>query len=64
MVMKASELRALDIEELQKKEIELSHELFSIKFQLHTGRLENPARVATVRKDIARVKTLIQQKRS
>jgi large subunit ribosomal protein L29 len=62
--MKASELRMLELDELQKKHTELSQELFNIRFQLHTGRLENPARVSSVRKDVARVKTLIQQKRS
>jgi len=61
--MKASELRTLEVSELQIKELELAQELFNSKFQLHTGRLENPAKIASVRKDIARVKTLIQEKR-
>jgi large subunit ribosomal protein L29 len=59
--MKASELRKLTIDELKGKEQELAQELFNINFQLHTGRLENPARVHVVRKDIARVKTLIRE---
>ena len=62
--MKVSDLRMLELADLQRKETELAQELFNIKFQLHTGRLENPAKVSIVRKDIAKVKTLIQEKRS
>lgn len=62
--MKASELRANTIEELQAKGKELAQELFNLKFQLHTGRLENSAKLALIRKDIARVNTLIQEKRA
>lgn len=60
--MKANELRDLSIDELQVKEAELQKELFNLRFQLHTGHLENTARVSQVRKDIARVKTLLSGK--
>lgn len=59
--MKASELRKLGREELIAKESELAQELFNLKFQLHTGHLENSSRIDTVRKSIARVKTLLHE---
>jgi large subunit ribosomal protein L29 len=62
--MKASELRKLPSEELQAKNSELEQELFNIRFQLHTGRLENSAKINTVRKQIARVKTIISEKQA
>ena len=61
--MKVSELQNLTADELQKKGKELDQELFNLKFQLHTGRLENTARLSAIRKDIARVKTILQEKR-
>ena len=60
--MKANELKELSVDELRKKTDELSQELFNLKFQLHTGHLENSSRIAQVRKDIARAKTVLQQK--
>jgi large subunit ribosomal protein L29 len=62
--MKANELRSMTPDELQKKDRELVQELFNLRFQLHTGRLENSARISDVKKDIARVKTILQGKRS
>ena len=61
--MKPNELRALSQDDLAAKEKELTQELFNIRFQLHTGRLENTAKIDTVRKDIARVKTILQEMR-
>ncbi len=61
--MKSSELRALSFEELGRKESELNQELFNLRFQLHTGHLENTARIPQVRREIARVKTILQEKR-
>ena len=61
--MKANELRALSQDDLVAKEKELTQELFNIRFQLHTGRLENTSKIDTVRKDIARVKTILQEMR-
>ncbi len=60
--MKASEINDLSVEELQVRTQELQQELFNLKFQLHTGHLENTARVAQVRKDVARVKTILSGK--
>jgi len=61
--MKVNELRSMTSDELVKKDKELVQELFNLRFQLHTGRLENSARISAVKKDIARVKTILQGKR-
>lgn len=60
--MKASELKTNSIDELQTKEKELAQELFNLKFQHHTGRLENSAKLSLIKKDIARIKTIIREK--
>ncbi len=62
--MKASELRKLTNEELSKKTVELEKELFNLKFQLHTGRLENTAKVNAIRKQISQVKTILSEKQA
>ncbi len=56
--MKASELRELSGDELQQKGQELVEELFNLRFQLATGQIENVGRILSVRRDIARVKTI------
>ena len=56
--MKAAELRALSGDELGAKLYELQEELFNLRFQLATGQIENVGRIRTVRRDIARVKTI------
>ena len=61
--MKAAELRDLTLDELLRKETELSAELFNLRFQLATNQLENPMRLPLTRKDLARVKTVIAEKR-
>jgi len=61
--MKVSELRNMTADELQKKDIALAQEIFNLRFQLHTGRLENTARLSVVKRDIARIKTILQEKR-
>lgn len=61
--MKNKDLRELTIEELDIKGKELKKEIFNIKFQLHTGRLENTAKVLALRKDIARLNTIVREKR-
>jgi len=61
--MKANELRNMTADELQKKDRDLVQELFNLRFQHHTGRLENSSRISDVKKDIARVKTILQGKR-
>ena len=60
--MKANEIKDLSVDELQAKQAELQQELFNLRFQLHTGHLENTARVSQVRKDVARVKTVLTSK--
>jgi len=62
--MKASELRKLNVEELNKKTSELEKELFNLRFQLHTGRLENTAKVNTVRKQISQALTILSEKQA
>lgn len=62
--MKIKDLRNMTIEEIDAKERELKKELFNIKFQLHTGRLENTAKLSALRKNIARAKTVSKGKRA
>ncbi len=59
--MKANELKGLSTTELLGKEAEYKEELFNLRFQLATGQLENTARIKEVRKNIARVKTVLRQ---
>jgi large subunit ribosomal protein L29 len=61
--MKVEELRNLSADDLGRKVSELNQELFNLRFQLHTGHLENTARIPQVRREIARVKTILQEKR-
>lgn len=60
--MKPSELRVLSIDELKGKEMDLRKELFNLKFQIAKGELSNNMRVNMVRKDIARVLTILTDK--
>lgn len=60
--MKTSELRALSIEELKQKEMDFRKELFNLKFRLSKGELENNMRVNAVRKDIAKLLTIVTEK--
>ncbi|MCX5811071.1 MAG: 50S ribosomal protein L29 [Proteobacteria bacterium] len=60
--MKAKELKELTVEELTKKKKDFKEELFNLRFQHSTGQLENNARIAIIKKDIARVETFIRQK--
>lgn len=60
--MKASELRQLSSEEIERRIDQLKDELFNLRFQLATGQLENPMRIRQVRKDIARAKTILKQR--
>lgn len=62
--MKPSELRKISAEELTKKQSDLTQELFNLKFQLHTGRLENTSKLKSIRKDIARVSTIITENKA
>ena len=58
--MNASEIRQLTAEELNTKLNDLKAELFNLRFQLAINQLENPMRISAVKKDIARVKTVIR----
>ena len=60
--MKASELRNMTAEELNKKLKELKEELFNLRFQHAINQLDNPHKIEDVKKDIARVMTVLQQK--
>ena len=60
--MKAKELRQLSEGELLIKENELGEELFNLRFQHATGQLENVMRIPQVKRDIARVKTILKEK--
>jgi large subunit ribosomal protein L29 len=57
--MKASEIRELTQAELEQKLADLKSELFNLRFQHTVNQLDNPLRLTAVRKDIARVKTLL-----
>ena len=59
--MKASEIRELSNEELQAKLKDLKAELFNLRFQLAINQLDNPMRVTAVKRDIARVKTILRE---
>lgn len=60
--MKAEEIRELTDEELGRKLSDLKEELFNLRFQMATGQLDNPMRMKAVRKDIARVKTIMRER--
>ena len=60
--MKAAELKTLTVEELNAKLKELKTELFNLRFQPAINQLENPHKIADVKKDIARVMTILQEK--
>ena len=62
--MKASEIRELTLEELRQREEDVSEELFNLKFQLATAQLENKMRVRQVRRDLARIKTIMREKQA
>lgn len=60
--MKTSEIREMTSEELQTKLTELKEELFNLRFQLAVNQLENSSRIGAVKKDIARVSTILRQR--
>jgi large subunit ribosomal protein L29 len=62
--MKAADARAMDVEKLADEVLKLKKEQFNLRFRRATGQLENTARVRQVRRDIARLKTIAQQKRA
>lgn len=62
--MKANELREMTAEDLQAKETELAEQLFALRLQKVTGQLDNPAKLSTVRRDLARVLTVAREKQN
>ena len=61
-MMKAKELKNLSVADLNKKLNELKKDLFMLRMQHATNQLDNPMQLATVKKDIARIKTIIREK--
>ena len=61
--MKAAELRDLGADELGTRERDLTDQLFRLRIQKSMGQLEAPAKMRTVRRDLARIKTVLRQKR-
>ena len=60
--MKATELRELSEDELQGKEAELRDQLFKLRFQHSLGQLDNAAKLSNIKKDLARIKTILKEK--
>ncbi len=61
-MLKPAELRGMTVEELRNKEEEIKKELLSMRFQKALGRLDSPARYRNLKRDLARVKTIIREK--
>ena len=60
--MKANELTEMTKEQLQEKVTELKSQLFTLRFQLATGQLQNTMQISETKRDIARCKTILRQK--
>ncbi len=60
--MKVEEIREFGVEELRTREKELDDQLFRLRIQKSMGQLEAPAKVRGIRKDLARVKTILREK--
>lgn len=60
--MKANKIKEMTSQELTEKMVELKNELFNLRFQLATGQLDNPMKIKAIKKDIARVNTILRQK--
>jgi large subunit ribosomal protein L29 len=61
--MKAKELREQSVEELQAKTRDMRDEIFKLNLQKHGGQIEKPSRIRELRRDIARVETVLTEKR-
>ena len=55
-------MKEMTSQELSEKMVELKNELFNLRFQLATGQLDNPMKIKAIKKDIARVNTILRQK--
>ena len=62
--MKVADVRAMTVDQIDDEVLKLKKEQFNLRFQRATGQLENTARVRQVRRDIARLKTIAQEKRA
>ena len=60
--MKANEIRNMSVAELEAKLVEMKKDLFTLRMQHATNHLDNPVKISAVRRDIARVKTVIREK--
>jgi large subunit ribosomal protein L29 len=60
--MKVGEIRELSVDELRGREKDLDDQLFRLRIQKSMGQLEAPAKVRTLRKDLARIKTILREK--
>ena len=63
-MMKATEIRNMTTEELEAKVAELKKDLFFLRMQHATNQLDNPVKISVVKKDIARIKTIIREKQT
>ena len=59
--MKAREIKEMNLQEMQLKKGELEQELFNLRFQHEIGQLENPQRMKQIKKDIARLNTIMRE---
>jgi large subunit ribosomal protein L29 len=62
--MKVAEIRELGVDELRSREKDLDDQIFRMRIQKSMGQLEAPARVRELRRDLARVKTILREKRA
>ena len=60
--MKTTELRDKSVDELNARERDLNEQLFKLRFQRATGRIENPNKIREVKREIARIKTLLSER--
>ncbi|MFN2388930.1 MAG: 50S ribosomal protein L29 [Actinomycetota bacterium] len=60
--MKASEVRDLPVDEIESRLVEAKEELFNLRFQNATGQLDNYKRLGQLRRDVARLKTILRQR--
>ena len=63
-MMKATEIRNMTTEELEAKVAELKKDLFFLRMQHATNQLDNPVKITSVKRDIARIKTIIREKQT
>jgi large subunit ribosomal protein L29 len=60
--MKATEIRDFTVDEIERKVTDLKEALFNLRFQHETGQLENPKKLSETKRDIARLKTILNEK--